>query len=662
MTSTPFSPSFFSSPETLHSGQPDDNAAQPRYHAMPFGANILFPQTPTDVVSQEVPRPEVLFQLWAPTASQVNLILPEQNDGTLTMQRQANGWFRLHTDLAQAGTLYYFELPDGLRVPDPASRYQPFDVHGPSQVIDPTTYHWRDTQWRGRPWEETIIYELHVGTFTPEGTFKGIEAKLDELVALGITAIELMPLADFPGERNWGYDGVLLFAPDSRYGTVNDLKGLIDAAHRKGLMVFLDVVYNHFGPEGNYLHTYAQSFFDEGRHTPWGAAIRLDGSEEVRAFFIHNALYWLEEYHFDGLRLDAVHAIDDPSARPFLQELAERVLGAFPERPIHLMIENDHNEARWLRREDDTPEASGTYRAQWNDDFHHAAHVLLTGEIDGYYRDYMPSERAVQQPIEYLARCLTTGFAFQGEQSAYRGQRRGESTVGLFDTAFINFLQNHDQIGNRPLGERLNQLASPQAIKALWEVLLLAPGVPMLFMGEEWQATQSFLFFCDFNPDLASAVTEGRRQTFAELPTFQAPEALEQIPDPSAQETFLASRLDWNQRTLPAHQAWLSLCQRLLGIRQRDIIPHLPGMTIHTEKAQYRVINTKGLVVQWDLPDGQSLKLAANLGAEPLTLKGSLFDNRDFGRHDLLYQSEEAVAKLLKSGQMPPWSVIWLVG
>ncbi len=644
---------------------PTDVSIRRNEHVMPYGASIFHAQTAGEALTFPASHDEVLFRLWAPKTSQVHLNLLENLDLTLPMQRDDDGWFSLSTALARVGSLYQYELPDGLRIPDPASRYQPFDVHGPSQVVDPAAYRWSDTQWQGRPWAETIIYELHVGTFTPEGTFQAVQSKLDDLVALGITAIELMPLADFPGERNWGYDGVLLFAPDSQYGTPDDLKSLIDAAHRKGLMVFLDVVYNHFGPEGNYLHTYAQSFYDEARHTPWGGAIRFDGPPEVREFFIHNALFWLEEYHFDGLRLDAVHAIHDPGAQHFLHALSERVQsGLPPDRHIHLMLENDHNEARWLQRhtQNGSLKRSGGYCAQWNDDFHHAAHVLLTQETDGYYRDYAPSESVAVKPIEHLARCLAAGFAYQGETSIYRGQARGESTLGLSGTAFIHFLQNHDQIGNRAFGQRINQLASPQSIKALWEIMLLAPGIPMLFMGDEWQSTQPFLFFCDFNPDLASAVTEGRRQTFADFPDFQQPEALAQIPDPSARSTFLASQLDWQQRTQPEHQAWVSLCQRLLGIRRRDIIPRLPGMVIQPEKARHKVIGAHGIEVQWALPDGHSLKLAANLGPEPLTLTGSLFDNRDFRRHDLLYQSEEAVATLLESGQMPPWSVIWLVG
>jgi len=576
------------------------------------------------------------------------------------MHAEADGWFSLLAPQAQAGTLYQFQVGDGPIVPDPVSRYQPQDVHGPSQVINPDSYAWRDHGWRGRPWEEAVVYELHVGTFTPEGTFDAVRQKLDYLVDLGITAIELMPLADFPGARNWGYDGVLLFAPDSRYGTPDDLKLLIDEAHRKGLMVFLDVVYNHFGPDGNYLHCYAKPFFDEEKHTPWGAAINFHGPREVREFYIHNTLYWLQEYHFDGLRLDAVHAIEDSSDLHILQEIAERVHQAIPlsERQVHLILENDDNCARWLKGA-----APSRFTAQWNDDFHHAAHVVATGDTGGYYSDYGAPEGkglAGVSPVAHLGRCLTGGFAYQGEFSAYRDQQRGESTTGLPLTAVVNFLQNHDQIGNRAFGERLIDLAAPEAVRALWEIVLLAPSIPMLFMGEEWQTRRPFLFFCDFNPELGRLVTEGRRQEFARFPQFSDPEVRENIPDPSSLETFEKSRLDWEAANKPEHMDWLAMCRRLLGVRQREIVPRLAGMKVQEGSGQCNVFQTTGLSAQWLLPQGKTLSLLANLGSKPLTLTGGLPDNMDISRQDLLYQSEAAVAGLLKSGQLAPWSVIWL--
>ncbi|MHB8760640.1 MAG: malto-oligosyltrehalose trehalohydrolase, partial [Thiobacillus sp.] len=488
---------------------------------MPFGTRI----TPEGV----------RFRLWAPGCERVMLHIEEGAAAGRMMMPAGDGWFELLVDGAGPGTPYRFEVNDGLRVPDPASRFNPDDVHGASVVVDPTRFTWHDTAWNGRPWEEAVVYELHVGTFSPSGDFAGVIERLDYLVDLGITAIELMPVADFPGARNWGYDGVLLFAPDSRYGTPDELKALVQAAHDKGLMVLLDVVYNHFGPEGNYLHVYARKFFSERHRTLWGAAINFDGpgSRTVRDFFIHNALYWLQEYHFDGLRLDAVHAIVDDSERHILTELAERVRAEIGSgRSVHLILENDANEARYL--------GHGGYTAQWNDDIHHALHVLTTGESDGYYGDYADAPRV------HLGRCLTEGFAYQGQASAYHeGEPRGEASGHLPLQAFVSFVQNHDQVGNRAFGERLTQLAPEPAVRAAAAILLLAPSVPMLFMGEEFGAKTPFQFFCDFGGELRDAVTQGRRREFRKFARFADPGAQAAIPDPNRSETFLASKLDW---------------------------------------------------------------------------------------------------------------------
>jgi len=634
-----------------------------RSYSMPFGTQI------------QADGSGVLFRLWAPSAGSINLLLPESDSLQMPMREEADGWFSVLAPQVKAGTLYQFQLEDGLLVPDPASRYQPQDAHGPSQVIDPAGYEWQDGEWRGLPWEEAVLYELHVGTFTPEGTFQAAKSKLDFLVDLGVTAVELMPVADFSGSRGWGYDGVLPYAPDSRYGRPDDLKDFIDTAHAKGLMVFLDVVYNHFGPDGNYLHCYAKSFFDESKHTPWGAAINFQGPREVREFFIQNALYWLQEYHFDGLRLDAVHAIEDDSELHILQELAERVRREIPsERHVHLVLENDDNRSTWLKL------PNGSFDAQWNDDFHHAAHVIATEDASGYYSDYAgiaghqnadygadhssPGSTLESAAVAYLGRCLTEGFAYQGEFSAYREKNRGESTNGLSMTAFVNFLQNHDQIGNRAFGERLSKLAPPEATRTLWEVMLLAPSIPMLFMGEEWQAETPFLYFCDFNPELNRLVTEGRRNEFARFPQFSDPQVREQIPDPCALYTFEASRLRWEELHSPQHQEWLTLCRRLLGVRRREIVPRLAGMQVQADPRNgnfFEVFENTGLLAQWSLANGGALKLLANLGPEPLTLPVRLLDNVELARHDMLYQSCATAPKLLKSGQMPAWSVIWLV-
>jgi maltooligosyltrehalose trehalohydrolase len=514
-------------------------------------------------------------------------------------------------------------------VPDPASRFQPSGVHGPSQVIDPLEYEWHDSNWKGRPWDEAVIYELHIGTFSPEGTFVGAEAKLDYLADLGVTAIELMPLASFPGERNWGYDGVLPFAPASSYGHPEDLKRLIDAAHAKNLMVFLDVVYNHFGPEGNYLGLYAPQFFTDRHRTPWGQAINFDGpdSRTVRDFFIHNALYWLEEYHFDGLRFDAVHAIVDDSRPDILTELAEIVrakVGA--ERHVHLVLENENNAAHYLCR--NVQARPLCYNAQWNDDIHHALHVLVTGEKDGYYSDY------AQNPTWHLGRCLAEGFSFQAEKSAFRhGTKRGEPSRELPPDCFVSFLQNHDQVGNRALGERITQLSDADAVKLAMAVLLLAPSPPLIFMGEEFAAASAFLFFCDFRPELAARVTEGRRSEFTRFEQFHSPEAQAQIPDPNSEEPFLGSKLDWNSVERKPHAAWLEFYRNVLECRRERLVPRIKD--IAPGEAHFEVLAPLGLDVRWPFRKSGSLQLVANFDRSPLLLR-----NKPEG--ELLYTTSAA--------------------
>ena len=392
------------------------------------------------------------FRLWAPAAKRVDLLL----DKPYPLTRGEDGWFAADIPGTKAGARYKFRIDGEIDVPDPASAFQPEDVFGPSEVIDHASYRWRAADWRGRPWHETVLIEIHVGTFTTEGSYKAMIDKLDHLVAAGITALELLPLADFAGTRNWGYDGVLWYAPDAAYGRPDELKRLIDEAHLRGLMVFLDVVYNHFGPEGNYLGRYAPNFFTEAQ-TPWGSVIDYR-VPQVRAFAIENALYWLREYRFDGLRLDAVNTIFEPGEISILQDLSVAVgdLAAATRRHIHLVLENGDNRASLLDSAQDPPR--GKYRAQWNDDYHHAWHVLLTGETQGYYGDYTKS------PMQDLARALGSGFVYQGEASAFRGgQLRGEPSGRLAPTAFVNFLQNHDQIGNRALGDRLEGQVSPES-------------------------------------------------------------------------------------------------------------------------------------------------------------------------------------------------------
>lgn len=570
-----------------------------RKHEMPFGA--------------ECGDGTVRFRLWAPKASSVSLQLSAAERG-LPMSRLDGGWFELVTE-AGAGIQYSFKIDDEHCVPDPASRSQPPGVHGASEVIEPLAYDWKDSNWKGRRWDEAVIYELHVGTFSPEGTFAGAEAKLDYLADLGVTAVELMPLASFPGERNWGYDGVLPYAPARSYGHPEALKRLVDAVHAKNLMVFLDVVYNHFGPEGNYLGLYAPDFFTDHHHTPWGQAINFDGprSRTVRDFFIHNALYWLEEYHFDGLRFDAVHTIHDDSRPHILTELAETVRTHFgAERHVHLVLENDNNAAHYLCR--DVKARSSCYNAQWNDDIHHALHVLVTGEKDGYYSDY------AQNPAWHLGRCLTEGFSFQGEKSSFRiGACRGEPSRDLPPDCFVSFLQNHDQVGNRALGERITQLARADTLNLAMTILLLAPFPPLLFMGEEFAATTPFLFFCDFGPELAAKVTEGRRSEFATFEQFNSPEAQKQIPDPNCEETFLRSKLDWNSVARKAHCKWLDFYRNVLKCRREKLVPRIKDIVLG--RAQFEVLAPLGLEVRWPFAKSGSLQLIANFDRSPFALR-----------------------------------------
>jgi maltooligosyltrehalose trehalohydrolase len=423
---------------------------------------------------------------------------------------------------------------------------------------------------------------------------------------------------------------------------------LVQGAHQRGMMVLLDVVYNHFGPEGNYLGVFAPQFFTDRHRTPWGDGINFDGrqSRQVRDFFIHNALYWLTEYHFDGLRLDAVHAITDDSSPDILTELANTARSTLgPGRQVHLILENDRNQAHYLRRSENCrPEM---YTAQWNDDIHHALHAQITGERDGYYSDY------AERTLDKLGRCLTAGFAYQGEVSRFRnGEQRGEPTTGLPPGAFVSFLQNHDQVGNRAFGERITKLADPRAVAAAVAILLLAPAPPMLFMGEELAAETPFLFFCDFEKDLASAVTEGRRNEFARFGKFQDPAERERIPDPNSIKTFEASRLDWSSLQQPRHQEWLALYRRLLNLRCRHIAPRLVGTC--ATKAEYTLHGDAGLRAQWQLPDGSNLTLLANLGASTLS---------DVTPPDapMIYASSEVTAATPKTHTLPAWSVAWFM-
>ena len=544
------------------------------------------------------------FSLWAPDASAIAVKL--DNGQLHDLQPLADGWFSRLVPCG-AGTGYKFVINGRLEVPDPASRAQVDDVLGMSCVLDQDAYVWQTTAWRGRPWHEAIIYELHVGLL---GGFAETEVILPHLVELGVTAIELMPLNEFPGTRNWGYDGAEIFAPEGSYGTPDELKHLIDTAHSLGLMVIIDVVYNHFGPEGNYLGQYAKGFFREDIQTPWGAAIDFR-RREVRDFFCENALMWLEDYRADGLRLDAVHAI---SEKDFLVELAERVSSAIPtNRHIHLILENEGNNASLLEQ---------GFDAQWNDDGHNILHHLLTGEKEGYYSEF------IESPTTKLARFLGEGFIFQGEKSRH-GHARGEPSGHLPPTAFVLFLQNHDQVGNRALGERLIDLTDEDSLKVAVILLLLSPMVPLLFMGEEWGTRKPFFYFTDHHAELAKAVCEGRRNEFREFELFSHPEMREKIPDPNDPQTYVNSMIDYRERHEPGHETWWQFYRTLLDLRKRWITPHLPETRVEkvTELAE------RAVSAAWRLGNGSVLRIDMNLSDNLVKLEGPPGNRRQLFSH-----------------------------
>jgi maltooligosyltrehalose trehalohydrolase len=559
------------------------------------------------------------FRLWAPSAQAAAVVI---GDVLHPLQAQADGWYE--ADIAcGAGTHYKFETTnqDGnvLRFADPASRAQAGDVHDASIVLDPLAYHWQFPLWHGRPWHETVLYELHVGVL---GGFEAVQHKLAALAELGITAIELMPVADFPGPRNWGYDGVLPYAPDASYGTPEQLKALIDTAHGLGMMVFLDVVYNHFGPDGNYLGAYAKDFFRDDIHTPWGQAIDFR-KREVRDFFTENALYWLKEYRFDGLRFDAVHMI---SEQDWLVEMGQRIREAIHhDRHVHLVLEHDGNAARLLGNTTDAP-----FNAQWNDDGHHVLHTLLTGETDHYYRDYS------DQPAEKLARCLAEGFVYQGERTITRDEPRGESSAHLPSSAFVLFIQNHDQIGNRAFGDRLTTTARPAALRAAQALVLLSPQIPLLFMGEEIGATQPFLFFTSHTDELAKAVRDGRRQEFAAFAAFADPEQREKIPDPNHPDTLLRSIPLPGADATQSH-AWI---QALLATRRKQLFHRLKDSTALGAYA----LGDAAVTARWRLGDGTVLAIAINLSAQDVRV--SLDAIAKTGGADLLFETGGTLASL----------------
>lgn len=556
------------------------------------------------------------FRVWAPAAARVHLELDGQRQ---RMEREGGGWYSAEVRAA-ANSDYSFVLDGGDPVPDPRSPWQPAGPHGPSRPVDHDAFDWSDGQWRGIHLPSAVIYELHVGTFSPAGTFDGVISKLDHLVDLGIEAVELLPVAEFPGRRGWGYDGVDLFAPHSAYGGPEGFKRLVDACHARGLAVVMDVVYNHLGPAGNYLNRFGPYFTDRYT-TPWGAAVNLDGpgSDEVRAFFVDNALMWLRDYHIDGLRIDAIHGFVDTSAVHFLEQLGVRVeqLAASLGRSLFLIAESDLNDPRVVNRRE-----VGGYGmdAQWSDDFHHALHAVLTGEADGYYRDF--------GTMAQLATALEKAYVYGGAHSPYRGRRHGRPIGDLPAHRFLGYLQNHDQVGNRAVGERSSALMSPGRLKVGAALVLTAPFLPMLFQGEEWGAATPFQYFTDHDDrELGRAVSEGRRREFASF--GWGPQS---VPDPQDRDTFERSKLDWSELDHAWHQEVLAWHRRLIALRRAE--PSLRSGSF--ERLSVSFDEESG----WLTLGREALIVACNLGPAPVRLPVTgqlvLASDRAVGTEDAL--------------------------
>lgn len=543
------------------------------------------------------------FQLWAPAEQQIGLVL---NGIEAPMARTEDGWHHVETKAA-IGSAYAFALGDGRVVGDPASRQQAGPLDGPSILTDPDSYAWQHIRWMGRPWEETILYEIHIGTFTERGTFRAAIERLQHLAGLGITAIEIMPLAHFPGNRGWGYDGVLQFAPHSTYGSPDDLKALVDAAHGLGMMVFLDVVYNHFGPEGNYLGQYAPGFFRQGASTPWGDAIAYE-KPEVRAYFIENVLYWLHDFRLDGLRFDAIDQIQDSSGIHILEQIALLVRREVVGRQVHLITENPANGT------DLTAERPGGryFKADWNDDFHHGLHVAVTGEAVGHYEPFK------EDTWEKVRHAMAYGYLSPGKPII------GDDpppTASLPPTAFIHFLQNHDQVGNRALGDRLHLRIDRHVYRALTEMLLLAPQIPLVFMGDDHLSLRPFHFFADYQGELAEAVRTSRPKEAASFGGFPQGSLQADIPDPNDIGTFLASTLDWREHETEGGRAWAQHIRYLISLRKQKVIPLLGK----SQGSSGHVVNAPDCCIYIDWEFGaQILQLRANFSRNDIPLPNGL--------------------------------------
>ncbi|HST62518.1 MAG TPA: malto-oligosyltrehalose trehalohydrolase [Longimicrobium sp.] len=582
---------------------------------LPLGANVV--------------EGGVDFRMWAPASERVDVIVygPDA-EAVHPLEAEADGWFRGVVEGIGAGARYKYRLDGADAFPDPASRSQPDGVHAPSEVVDPSTFRWTDDGWRGVPLEELSIYELHVGTATESGDFDGLIERLDDLVSLGVTAVEPLPIAEFPGARNWGYDGVYLYAPESSYGGPEAFRRFVNAAHGRGLAVILDVVYNHLGPEGNYLHAVTGGRYFTDRHcTPWGDAIDY-ADPAVREFAIQNAIHWAREYHVDGLRLDATHAILDDSPRHVLTEMQERVHAALPaDRHFVLIAEDERNDERVVLS------AGHGLDGVWADDLHHQLRRHLAGDHESYFADYTGS-------IHDIVRTLRQGWFYEGQESKNHGVPRGTPADALPPAAFVHCIQNHDQVGNRALGDRLTDSVSLPAYRAASALLLLSPYTPLLWMGQEWAASTPFQYFTDHPAELGRLVTEGRRREFGKFSAFADPAVRERIPDPQAPETFSRSRLRWDERETLPHSGILALYRELLRLR------HAHPALRRRDRDGFAVaaLGEHGLALRREGEDGSALLLVVSFQGPLAADLTQAEETRaaDGSRWALLLSSEEA--------------------
>ncbi|HEV2845967.1 MAG TPA: malto-oligosyltrehalose trehalohydrolase, partial [Thermoanaerobaculia bacterium] len=552
-------------------------------------------------IGAEVTPEGVHFRVWAPRRERVEVVF-EGSGRAVELTAEKGGYFSGLAKGIGAGALYRFRLDGGDAFPDPASRFQPEGPHGPSQVIDPSTFEWSDQDWRGVTRDGQVLYEMHIGTFTREGTWEAAERELPELADLGITVLEVMPVAEFPGRFGWGYDGVDLFAPYHRYGGPDDFRRFVDRAHAAGIGVILDVVYNHLGPDGNYLKQFAESYFTGRYKNDWGEAINFDGEDAgpVRELFLANAGYWIEELHLDGLRLDATQDVKDSSEDHILAAVARRVREAAGKRSVFLVAENEPQETHLVR----PPEEGGWgLDALWNDDFHHSTQVALTGRNEAYYKDYKGSPQEMISLVKH-------GFLYQGQRYAWQEKRRGTSALGLPLAVFVNYLQNHDQVANSARGDRCQKLAAPGVFRAITALLLLGPSTPMLFQGQELCASSPFLYFADHNPELAAAVRKGRLEFLSQFPSIAQPETQAGVPDPASPETFERCKLDLTERQ--RHATCYAMHRDLLRLRREDPVFREQGKG-HLDGA---VLAPEAFVLRFFGRDAGDRLLVVNLGTD----------------------------------------------